>query len=87
MNDIEVTSLSSKGQIIIPNLIRNQLHLKSGAKFVILTDGSNILLKPIEVPKLQEFDLLITKARKFRSNEKLTHKKIRRIVKEVRITK
>lgn len=55
----EVTSLSSKGQIVLPKKIRTLMELEPGTKFVITSDGNNILLKPIEVPELEEFDGIV----------------------------
>ena len=84
MNTIEVASLSSKGQIVIPNIIRNQLHLNTGTKLMIMTDGSNILLKPIEIPQIDEFNDLILKSRKFQSSKKLKKTDIRKVISKVR---
>lgn len=84
MNTIEVASLSSKGQIVIPNIIRNQLHLNTGTKLMIMTDGSNILLKPIETPQIDEFNDLILKSRKFQSSKKLKKTDIRKAITKVR---
>ncbi len=55
MISTEVTSLSSKGQIVIPDNIRKQMGLSSGSKLIVITDGTNLLLKPIEEPKVETF--------------------------------
>ncbi len=59
MNQVEVTSLSSKGQVVIPSGIRKELGVSTGSKFVVLTDGNNLLLKPVQTPKLETFKKLI----------------------------
>lgn len=84
MNTIEITSLSSKGQIVIPNIIRNQLHLNTGTKMMIMTDGNNILLKPIDIPAVDEFNDLILKSRKLKSSSKLKKNDMKKIIKKVR---
>jgi antitoxin PrlF len=61
----EVTSLSSKGQIVIPQGMRSALGLTIGAKLMIVTDGSNLLLKPIEQPRAESFRKLIEQSRQF----------------------
>ena len=48
----EVTSVSSKGQVVLPKAIRDEMDLDTGSKLVVFTDGKNILLKPISVPDL-----------------------------------
>ncbi len=37
--------MSSKGQIVIPEEIRNALHLKTGTKFVVIGEGDVVVLK------------------------------------------
>ena len=84
MINTEVTSLSSKGQVVIPDKIRKLLHLKSGSKFIVITDGQNLLLKPLEEPKIETFRKLITESRKFAKTEKLKNEDVTRIIKETR---
>ena len=36
MNTVEVTSVSSKGQVVIPQDIRNELYLESGSKLIVV---------------------------------------------------
>ena len=47
--------MTTKGQVVIPSEIRKELSVASGTKFVVLSDGKNILLKPIEKPKMEQF--------------------------------
>ena len=54
-----VTTVSSKGQVVIPKTIREQLNLESGRPLVVFSDGSNILLKPIPRPDISEFRALM----------------------------
>jgi len=51
----DITALSSKGQVVLPKAIRESLQLETGVKFMVLSDGTNILLKPIEQPNMKEF--------------------------------
>lgn len=41
-----VTSLSTKGQIVIPKEIRDALGLKPGSVFMVRLEGRNIVLEP-----------------------------------------
>ncbi|MDG5816643.1 AbrB/MazE/SpoVT family DNA-binding domain-containing protein [Chitinispirillales bacterium ANBcel5] len=80
----EITSVSSKGQVVIPDKIRKQMGLTSGSKLIVVTDGTNLLLKPIEEPKLDSFKKLIEESRKFAKKEKLTKSDVQKAIKEVR---
>lgn len=64
MTTVETTKMSSKGQIVIPEEIRKRLGLKSGDKFLVVGDRDVVILKSISAPSIDEFDDLITKARK-----------------------
>ncbi|HSW58935.1 MAG TPA: AbrB/MazE/SpoVT family DNA-binding domain-containing protein [Dehalococcoidales bacterium] len=64
MAAIETTKMSSKGQIVIPEDIRNRLGLKTGDKFLVMGDKDVVILKALTNPSLEEFDSLIKTARK-----------------------
>lgn len=53
------TTLSSKGQVVIPKDIRDALHLKSGEKLSVARQGNRIVMEvaqaPIEKISYEEF--------------------------------
>jgi AbrB family looped-hinge helix DNA binding protein len=63
MAELATTRLSSKGQIVIPEDIRDRLGLKPGAQFVVLGEGDVVILKIILPPSMKDFDELVSKAR------------------------
>ncbi|MBI2410759.1 MAG: AbrB/MazE/SpoVT family DNA-binding domain-containing protein [Candidatus Kerfeldbacteria bacterium] len=81
---MQVTSLSSKGQVVIPATVRQALNISSGSKLLIFSDGGNILLKPIMAPKAKEFDTLIQESRKIAKKTKLNKKDITKTIKNIR---
>jgi AbrB family looped-hinge helix DNA binding protein len=81
---IELTSLSSKGQVVIPQEIRNALHLESGSKFVVIADDEGIYLKPVAVPERHKLLKLMEKTRKFASEAGITQAEINDTIAEVR---
>lgn len=62
---LEVTKLSSKGQIVLPLAIREKLHLNEGMKFVVLGEGDTIILKIIAMPTLERAKKLLKESRKY----------------------
>jgi len=64
MANVSTTKMSSKGQVVIPENIRKQLNLKSGAQFVVVGEKDVVILKNISPPSLDEFDALVAEARK-----------------------
>jgi AbrB family looped-hinge helix DNA binding protein len=64
MAPVATTKLSSKGQVVIPEEVRNQLGLKAGDQFVVVGEGDAVILKAITPPSIRDFDAIIEKARK-----------------------
>ncbi len=56
------TKLSSKGQIVIPEDIRDSLHLKEGDQFIVIGQGDAVILKAISPPSIGEFSSLLNEA-------------------------
>ena len=64
MANIATTKMSSKGQVVIPEEIRERLQLKRGSQFLVLSAKDVVILKVISPPSMDEFDVLIAEARK-----------------------
>ena len=64
MQTLATTKMSSKGQVVIPENIRESLHLESGAQFVVVGEDDVVILKVINPPKMGDFGSIIKKARK-----------------------
>jgi AbrB family looped-hinge helix DNA binding protein len=58
------TKMSSKGQVVIPEEVRNALGLKTGSKFVVVGEGDVVILKMINPPLMSDFDDIIQEARR-----------------------
>jgi AbrB family looped-hinge helix DNA binding protein len=81
------TTLSSKGQVVIPEEIRTQLGLKAGAQFVVLADRDVVIFKVLEAPSLGEFDALAAQARRAAKRAGLRRTEVPRAVARVRAAK
>ncbi len=44
MAEVAATKMSSKGQVVIPEEIRNRLGLKAGTKFVVVGSEDTLIL-------------------------------------------
>ena len=64
MQTLATTKMTSKGQVVIPEAVRNRLNLHTGDQFVVVGDADVVILKTIKAPSTREFDGLILKARK-----------------------
>ncbi|MGQ0816344.1 MAG: AbrB/MazE/SpoVT family DNA-binding domain-containing protein [Gemmatimonadota bacterium] len=87
MPDAATTRLSSKGQVVIPEEIRDKLGLKPGAQFVVLGDRDVVILKVIQTPDMAQFGDIVRRARKAAKGAGLKRSDIDRAVKRVRTKK
>jgi AbrB family looped-hinge helix DNA binding protein len=64
---IEVVTMSSRGQLVIPKSIRNEMGLQERDKFIIVRDNENVILRKIKKgqPDKKLLSLLDELARKF----------------------
>ena len=52
--DPQVTTISQKGQVVIPQSIRKQMGIKAKNKFLIYGKGDTIIMKKLEIPDLKK---------------------------------
>ena len=64
--------MSSRGQIVIPLDIREQLGLKEGEKFVVVGEEDTVILKKITMPSFKGVDKLIQKTQQFAKDKGVT---------------
>lgn len=87
MPNLATTKMSSKGQVVIPEEIRKRLGLKAGSQFIVVGDKDTLILKTIRPPSLDEFEDLITEARKQARVAGMKRKDIASTIAEVRARK
>ncbi len=84
MKSLATTRLSSKGQVVIPEEIRDRLGLRAGAEFVVLGERDVVILKSLARPAMEEFDGLVRRARNVARKAGLKPAAIRRAISRVR---
>ena len=60
--DVQVLSVSSKGQIALPVSMRRSLSIESGSKLAAYTSGDTIMLKVIKLPTVEDFKASLDEA-------------------------
>ncbi|MEN9917496.1 MAG: hypothetical protein RLY40_1435 [Pseudomonadota bacterium] len=83
MNRLATTRLSSKGQIVIPEEIRQQMHLQTGDKFLVLAEDDVVVLKTISRSD-NEYHYLLKKARNAAKKTGLTKAEVTAAIKKAR---
>lgn len=84
MEKLEITSMSSRGQVVIPLDIREHLRLKEGEKFVVVGEDDTVVLKKIEMPSFKNFDKLVQKTRQFAKEKGIASADVEGAIKRAR---
>ena len=63
-NIIEMATVSSRGQICIPNKIREKMALKDGSKIIFALTGDSLLMKKVSMETFAEITAPLKKAKK-----------------------
>jgi AbrB family looped-hinge helix DNA binding protein len=84
MAEVATTKMSSKGQVVIPEVVRKQLGLKAGVQFVVVADKDTVILRTISPPSLAEFDELMVEARKQARKAGMKQSDIREAIRNAR---
>ena len=84
---VDVLTVSSKGQIVLPAAMRKAMSLVSGDKLIAYSSGDSILLKPLEVPKEDDCKKWLDEARTWAAESGLSEDDIPGIIADVRARK
>ena len=87
MIQFSTTKLTSKGQVVIPEEIRDRLGLKPGDQFFVMGKGDAVIFKVISPPSMDDFDNLIKQTRQQAQNVGLKKSDIDETVKKIRKSK
>jgi AbrB family looped-hinge helix DNA binding protein len=79
----QVTTISEKGQVVIPQSIRKELKIKPRTKFLVFGKGDTVIMKKLELPDMKKEWNEIFKAMD-KKNLKISEEEIQEEVAEVR---
>lgn len=63
MDTFAITTMTTKGQVVIPQGVREALGIATGAKFAVVGEGDTIILKRLEMPSVHTLKTLLAKSR------------------------
>ena len=82
--NMQVLTVSSKGQISLPVSIRKMLSIGTGDKLVAHDSGDAIMLKTLKFPTVQEFEKSLDEAQKWAVSVGYEESDVNDIIKSVR---
>ncbi len=81
---VATTRLSSKGQVVIPEPLRDELGLKPGAQFVVTGERDVVILKVVSAPAVSDFSKLVARVRRQARRARVKKADVARIARKVR---
>ncbi len=84
---LNLLTVSSKGQIVLPAAIRKELHINSGDKLAVYSEGDIIMLKPIHMPTKDTFLSMLDRAQEWAASVGYSEQDVNDIIKESRSRK
>ena len=81
---IDVLTVSSKGQVVLPAEMRKQLSISSGDKLAAYASGDIIMLKVIKMPSEEDFIAHMDEAKSWAESVGYQQDDINSIIKDVR---
>jgi len=84
MSDISTTKMTSKGQVVIPEEIREYMKLESGVKFIVMATGDSIIFKKITPLSRKDVQRLLNASRSIAKEHRFKEKDISRVISAVR---
>ena len=84
METLAVTTMTTRGQIVIPQAVREALDIDAGTKFAVAGEGDTIILKRLEIPSTHELKSLLAESRKAARKKKLKKSDMAKAIREER---
>ena len=81
---VDVLTVSTKGQIVLPAPIRKALSIKSGDRLAAYAIGDTVMLKPVRVPTEDDFKSWLDEAQAWAEGAGLTPADVNGAIAEVR---
>jgi len=70
--EIALTTMSPKGQVVIPQSIRDGASLRPGEKFAVYNNRDMIIFKKISLPTVEDFKAVCKWGRRFAKERGIT---------------
>ena len=84
---LEVLTVSSEGQVVIPEKIRRELLIGDGAKLAAYTSGDVIMLKKIDIPTKEDFRAMMDEAQAWAREAGYQESDVNELIRSVRKSK
>ena len=86
--EIEITKMTSRGQVVIPQDIREKAKIREGERFFVYGSGDSIILKRVKTLEatkdIEDFDKVFKSMWKTAKERKISKKDVEKEIRAVR---
>jgi antitoxin PrlF len=82
---VNITKISSKGQIVIPLEIREKMNLEEGNLLIVSDSDDSICMKKIELPKIKSWKEATKPFREAAKKSNFSNDDLKKLIEELRI--
>lgn len=82
---VNITKMSSKGQVVIPSEIREKMSLEEGNLLIISDTDDSICMKKIELPKIKSWKETTKPFREAAKKSNFSKDDLKKLIEESRI--
>jgi AbrB family looped-hinge helix DNA binding protein len=80
---VQITTTSPKGQVVIPQEIREEMSIETGTKFAVYGRKDTLIFKKIDLPTVKDFERLVTFGRAFAKKKEIQEKDVLALSKKI----
>jgi len=84
MGEVMLTKISSKGQVVIPKLVRDLLEIREGDVFAVLGWRDTIIMRRVELPSESELEAVLKWGQEYAREKGITPEDVDRAIQEYR---
>jgi antitoxin PrlF len=82
---VNITKISSKGQVVIPSEIRERMNLEEGNLLIISDSEDSICMKKIELPKIKSWKEAAKPFREAAKKSNFSNEDLKKLIEELRV--
>ncbi len=82
--EVEITSMGERGQVVIPQNVRESRGIIKGDKFMVLEQGDLLILKKLETPSTEDINKMLKKGHEHAKKHNLIEDDMVKAIKKAR---
>ncbi len=82
--EVEITSIGERGQLVIPQNLRDSMGILKGDKFMVLEQGDMLILKKLRAPSAEDIQKMLKKGQEHAKKNSLSERDLTEALKKTR---